>query len=375
MDRRLLTLDEATCRRRTSLKWRQYPEDVLPLWIAEMDVMPAPGVAEELARIARDGDTGYPVNGPYLEALADFYVEHGADVTVERMRPAADVMSGMRAAVGAMTEPGDPVYVTVPVYPPFHAIVCELGRRLVTVPLSPSGRLDAAALDEAFGSEGRGALLLASPHNPTGVVHTADELRAVAEVADRHGVSVACDEVHAPLVLPGASFTPALAVAEAQGWLSVISAAKGWNLAGVKAAGIAGGTAAGDLLAALPAGLGYTTSHLAVRLHRVALEQDRPWLADLVADLDANRSLLADLLREHLPLVRWQPVEATYLAWLDCRELGLGDDPAQHFERHARVALSSGLPFGAGEGWARLNLAASPQIITAAVERMAASLP
>lgn len=374
MDRRLLTLDETTCRRKTSVKWRQYPADVLPLWIAEMDTLPAPGVARELARISRDGDLGYPVPRPYHEAVAEFYAATGAEVDLERVRSVADVMSGMRHVVTAMTSPGDPVYITVPVYPPFHAVVDELGRRLVRVPLGPEGRLDPAALDEAFGRDGRGALMLANPHNPTGVVPTPAELRAVAEVADRHGVGVVCDEVHAPLVLPGVRFTPALSLPETQGWVTVFSAAKGWNLAGVKAAVVIGGTASDEVMAALPGGLEYTTSHVAVRLHTAALHEDRPWLADLVADLDANRTLLADLLRAHLPQVVWQPVEATYLAWLDCRALDLPTDPAAHFRTAARVALSPGIPFGAGEGFARLNFATSPRILTEAVERMAASV-
>ena len=120
MGPRLLTLDETTLRRRTSIKWRQYAPDVLPLWIAEMDVMPSPAVVEELSRIARDGDTGYPVNAAYMEAVAAFYAEHGAAVDPALTRPVADVMTGMRAAMCALTRPGDPVYITVPVYPPFH---------------------------------------------------------------------------------------------------------------------------------------------------------------------------------------------------------------------------------------------------------------
>ena len=375
MDRHVLTLDEATCRRRTSIKWQHHDPDVLPLWIAEMDVLPAPAVAEELQRVARDGDLGYPVPQHYLDAVARWYGQWDPTVDPSRMALATDAMSGVRGAVTALSDPGDPVYITVPVYPPFHSVAAATGRRMVTVPLDDDGRYDVAALDEAFtAAPGRGVLLLANPHNPTGVVPTADELRAVAEVADRHGVRVVSAEVHAPLVLPGASFTPALAVPEAQGWLSVISAAKGWNLAAVKAAGIAAGTAADDLLAALPEDLGYTTSHLAVRLHTVALEQDRSWLVDLVTDLDANRTLLAQLLERHLPSVHWRPVEATYLAWLDLRELDLGDDPAVRLRQDARVALMSGPPFGAGEGHARLNFATSPQILEEVILRIAASL-
>lgn len=374
MQRRLLTLDEAALRRRTSLKWHQYASDVLPLWIAEMDVAPAPAVVDELERIARDGDLGYPVPGPYLETVAARYAEWGARVDPARMRPVTDVMTGMRAGVSAFTRPGDPVYITVPVYPPFHAIVGELGRRLVPVPLDPSGRLDTAALGEAFAAHGAGALLLSNPHNPSGTVPTPRELTEIALLAERHGVGIVSDEVHAPLVLPGATFTPLLSLPEAQRGLSVISAAKGWNLAGLKSAVLVGGEDATAALDALPPGLEFTTSHVAVRVHTAAMEHGRDWLRDLVADLDANRSLLAQLLEDHLPEVTWRPVEATYLAWLDCRALGLGQDPATHFRTAGGVALMSGPPFGAGEGFARINFATSPQILTRSVERMAASL-
>lgn len=374
MERRVLTLDEASLRRRTSIKWQLHGDDVLPLWVAEMDTLPAPAVTDELERITRDGDLGYPVPGPYNDAVIARYAEWGAQISPGRVHPVADVMSGMKAGIAAFTEPGDPVYVTVPVYPPFHAVVAELGRRLVEVPLDEAGRLDAAALDEAFADGGRGALLLANPHNPTGTVPTPEELAEVARAAERHGVGVVSDEVHAHLVLPGARFTPFLSIPEGQRALSVTSAAKGWNLAGVKAAVIMGGADADAALAALPDGLAYTTSHVAVRLHTAALVHGRGWLDDLVHDLDANRSLLTDLLVEHLPEVSWRPVEGTYLAWLDCRRLGLGDDPARHFLRQGRVALNSGLPFGRGEGFVRLNFATSPQILTEAVQRMASSL-
>lgn len=374
MERRVLTLDEAALRRRTSIKWRLHDPDVLPLWIAEMDVAPAPAVADELARIARDGDLGYPVTRPYTEAVAALYAEWGTQVEISLARPVADVMAGVRAGLTALTGPDDPVYITVPVYPPFHAAVHEVGRRLVPVPLSPAGRLDCAALDAAFAEHGRGALLLSNPHNPTGTVPTREELTQVALAAERRGVRIVSDEIHAPLVLPGATFTPLLSLPEAQSGMTVFSPAKGWNLAGAKSAVIFGGSQAADAVRALPPGLEYTTSHLGVRLHTAALLAGRDWLADLVHDLDANRTLLAQLLAEHLPDVGWLPVEATYLAWLDCARLDLGKDPAAHFRDVARVALTPGPPFGDGEGYARLNFATSPAILTEAIERMAASL-
>src|SRR5690606_10818000 len=127
-----------------------------------------------------------------------------APVETSLARPVADVMAGVRAGLAALTGRDDPVYITVPVYPPFHGAVHEIGRRLVPVPLGPTGRLDADALDLAFAEHGRGALLLSNPHNPTGTVPTRTELTQVALAAERHGVRIVSDEIHAPLVLPGA---------------------------------------------------------------------------------------------------------------------------------------------------------------------------
>lgn len=375
MDRHVLIHDENACRRRTSIKWQHYEPDVLPMWVAEMDVLPAPAVATELHRIVADGDIGYPVARPYFDAVARWYERWSAPADPSRMALVTDTVSGLRAAVTAVTEAGDPVYLTVPVYPPFHSVVGATGRRKVPVALTPEGRLDVPALEEAFAAApGRGALLLANPHNPTGSVPTPEELTALARAAERHGVTVISDEVHAPLVLPGARFTPFASIPEAAGSLTVISPAKGWNLAGLKAAAVVGGPNATAALARIPADLEYTASHVGVRAHIAAMDDGQDWLADLVGDLDANRTLLAELLEEHLPDVSWRPGEATYLAWLDCRALDLGTDPAAHFLAHGRVALNSGLPFGDGQGHVRLNFAASPQVLREGVRRMAAAL-
>lgn len=375
MERHVLTLDEATCRRRTSIKWQHHGRDVLPLWVAEMDVLPAPAIAEELLRVVRDGDLGYPVAAGYLEAVARWYGWWGASVDPSRMALVTDAMSGVKGAILALTEADDPVYITTPVYPPFHSVAAAAGRRLVTVPLGEDGRYDVAGLAEAFAARpGRGVLLLSNPHNPTGAVPTPAELSAVAGTADEHGVQVVSDEVHAPLVLPGAQFTSLVSVPEGAGALSVISPAKGWNLAGLKAAAVVGGPQAGPAVRRVPADLAYTASHVGVRAHIAAMDHGRDWLADLVDDLAANRSLLRSLLDEHLPDVRWRPGESTYLAWLDCRGMGLGDDPAEHFLREGRVALNSGLPFGDGHGHVRLNFAASPEVLTEAVRRLGAAM-
>lgn len=375
MHRHVLIHDESTCRRRTSIKWQHHDRDVLPLWVAEMDAMPAPSVAAELRRIITDGDTGYPVAAHYLESVARWYAGWGVELDTARMTLVADVLTGIQQLILAVTVPGDPVYITVPVYPPFHSLVTNSGRRKVPVPLSPQGRLDIAALEAAFAtSPGRGVVLLSNPHNPTGTVPTRDELTDLATAAERHGVTVISDEVHAPLVLPGAQFTPFASVPEGAAALTVTSPAKGWNLAGLKAAAVIGGPDAAKTVRKLPALLSYGGSHVGVRAHVAAMDHGEEWLADVVSDLTANRSLLGELLAHHLPEVGWRRGEATYLAWLDCRELGLGDDPAAHFLRHGRVALNSGLPFGDGHGHVRLNFAASPDVLEEAVRRMATAL-
>ncbi|MFF7214629.1 MalY/PatB family protein [Streptomyces sp. NPDC008238] len=373
---RSLTLDQL--RRRTSMKWRTHPEDVLPLWVAEMDVPLAGPVARALTEAVAAGDTGYPVGTAYAEALADFARERwGWDgLAVERASIVPDVMLGVVEMLRLVTGPGDPVIVNCPVYPPFYQFVAHMDRQVVEAPLGPGLRLDLAALEAAFarstGGGRRAAYLLCSPHNPTGTVHTAGELAAVAALAGSYGVRVVVDEIHAPLVTAEAVFVPYLSVPGGEDGLSLMSASKAWNLAGLKAALALAGPAAADDLARMPEEVGHGPSHLGVIAHTVALREGGPWLDALLDDLAGNRRLLAGLLAEHLPAVGYAPAPGTYLAWLDCRELGLGDDPAAAFLDRGRVALSAGPAFGTGgDGHARLNLATTPEVLTEAVRRMA----
>lgn len=374
-----LTLDRL--RRRTSMKWRTYPEDVLPLWVAEMDVPLAEPVVRAVTEAMELGDTGYPVGSAYAEALAVFAGKRwGWDgLAVEHTAIVPDVMLGVVEMLKLVTGHGDAVVVNPPVYPPFHDFVRHADREPVQAPLGSDGRIDLDVLEDSFRrvttGRRRAAYLLCSPHNPTGTVHTADELTAVAALAERYGVRVVADEIHAPLVLGKTRFVPYLSVPGGERGLSLMSASKAWNLPGLKAALAVAGADAADDLARMPEEAGHGASHVGVLAHTAALHDGTPWLDSLLAGLDTNRRLLAGLLAEHLPAVRYRPGDATYLAWLDCRALGLGGDPAEGFLRHGRVALNSGLPFGTGgAGHARLNLAASPEVIAEAVRRMAGAV-
>ncbi|WP_424858394.1 MalY/PatB family protein [Streptomyces sp. SAI-170] len=369
-------------RRRTSMKWRTYPEDVLPLWVAEMDVPLAEPVARAITDAVALGDTGYPAGTAYAEALARFArARWGWDgLAVERTAIVPDVMLGIVEMIKLLSGPGDPVVVNCPVYPPFYQFMGSMGRPVVEAPLDPHGRIDLTALEDAFRRASRGTgrpvYLLCSPHNPTGTVHTAAELTEVARLARTHGVRVVADEIHAPIVASGVSFVPYQSVPGGQDGISLMSASKAWNLAGLKAAlAVAGPEAAGDL-ARLPEEVSHGPSHLGIIAHTAALDEGGNWLDAVLSGLDDNRRLLAGLLAEHLPAVRHSPAQGTYLAWLDCRGLGLGDDPAAVFLDRGRVALNSGTPFGTGgTGFVRMNLATSPDLITEAVRRMTAALP
>lgn len=363
------------------MKWRAYPDDVLPLWVAEMDVMPAEPVVRALTEALALGDTGYPAGTGYAEALAGFAEKRwGWDgLAVERTAIVPDVMLGVVEMLKLVTGPGDPVVVNSPVYPPFYQFVGHMDRQVIEAPLGADLRIDLDTLEETFRrvTEGnrRAAFLLCSPHNPTGTVHTADELAAVAALAERYGIRVVVDEIHAPLTAGGVAFVPYLSVRGGGYGLSLMSASKAWNLAGLKAAlAIAGPESAADL-ARMPEEVSHGPSHLGIIAHSAALRDGTDWLDALLAGLDDNRRLLAGLLAEHLPAIAHRPAEATYLAWLDCRALGLGDDPAEIFLHRGRVALNSGIRFGTGgAGHVRLNLATSPELITEGVRRMAAAL-
>ena len=379
---------------RTSMKWRAHPADVLPLWVAEMDVNLPPTVAEALRIAIDNGDTGYPCGTALAEAIGQFASQRWQwhDLMVDRTTIVPDVMQGIVEVLRLVTDRGDAVIVNPPVYAPFYAFVSHDGRRVIESPLGADGRIDLAALEEAFGDAraggGKVAYLLCNPHNPTGSVHTIDELRAVAELARRFGVRVVSDEIHAPVILSGSRFTPYLTVAGAENAFALTSASKAWNLSGLKAAlAIAGPEAVADLRR-MPEEVSHGPSHLGVLAHAEAFRTGGDWLDLLLTGLDENRTLLGNLIAEHLPSVKYQWPQGTYLAWLDCRELGLDEDvadglavvadlscPARWFLDHARVALSSGHVFGSGgSGHVRLNFATSRALLTEAVSRMGRAL-
>ena len=370
----IFDVDPAILRRRTSIKWSRFEPDVLPMFVAEMDVQPAPAVVERLQRAIADGDLGYPELPFYQESFARF-AEWMWDWRPEAatINLSGDVMQGVRELTVAVTEPGAGVVINPPVYPPFHSVVRSTGRKLVAVPMTEEGRLDLPALAEAFATARPKAMLLCSPHNPTGVVHTRQELTELGLLAAEHDVVVISDEIHAPLA--GAGHVPFSAVPGAERSFVVTSASKSWNLAALKAGLLIPGAEGRDVLAALPGYVSDAASHLAVLAHSAALDGGRDWLQEATAAIADNKEHLKAELERLLPEVTYEPTEGTYLAWLDCSRLGL-DHPGRRFHQVGRVRFNFGEDFAAGaEQFVRMNLATSKTLITEGVTRMAASVP
>ncbi|MFT4110788.1 MalY/PatB family protein [Propionicimonas sp.] len=372
----ILSVPEAELRSRTSLKWHTYDPDVLPMWVAEMDTELHPAVREVLLGAIERSDTGYPYGTAYAEAFAAMAgARWNWDLDVPgQVRRAGDVMNSVLAALDATTSPGDAIVINPPVYPPFQQVVSGYRRHICEAPLTAAGRLDLGALEAAFaGPDHPRAYLLCSPHNPTGAVHTADELAAVMALAAQHGVQVITDEIHACLVDPGTPFVPLLTVPGGEAAISVTSAGKAWNLAGFKAGLIVAGAAATKVLAALPPLAQQSTGHLANLAHTAALTRAQGWIDEIVVEIAANKQLLASELSARLPEVAYTPSAGTYLAWVDCSALGL-PDPSRHFATVGRVAFSPGVNFARShKQWVRVNLACSPELVVEGVRRMAAS--
>lgn len=371
---------EEVLRRRRSAKWARYGADVLPAWVAEMDFPVAEPVRAALAGALAVDDLGYANPGDLGEVFARWAdARWGWKVEARDVFVVPDVVTGLGLLLQVVTAPGDGVVIEPPVYAPFAMTTRELGRVVVEAPLRNEGgrwSLDLEAIERAYRA-GAKAHVLCSPHNPTGIVHAREDLAAIAELATKHGVVVLSDEIHAPLTLPGATHVPFPTVSEAARRCSIVltSASKTWNLAGLKAAQLVASSEEGRaILAKLPPDTPYHAGHFGVLAARVAFTEGEPWRAQALAMLARNRALLGELLAEHLPEVRWTPMEASYLAWLDCRAMGLGEDPAKAFLARGKVALSSGPSFGTGgAGYARLNIATTATLLEEAVRRMAAS--
>ena len=370
-------LTDSQLRARRCVKWDVAEPDVLPAWVAEMDYALCPQITEALERAVRDGVAGYPapdhVNG-LPESLAQFAAQAwGWQVDPARALTVGDVMAGIRLVLETLCD-NAPVVVPTPAYMPFLDVAQLTGRAMVAVPLDADAdvaALDLEAIDAALAAGAR-TVLLCQPHNPWGRCFTGAELEGLRDVVLRHGARVISDEIHAPLVLPGAAHVPYQSIeGTAEHAVTVLSASKAWNIPGLKCAQVVSGTAAdAKALASVPPVANHGTSPLGIVANVAAYRDGGDWLAALLERLEAQRSLLTRLVADHLPAARMRPLEATYLAWIDARAYGF-ESPASVALRRGRVMVNEGTTFGpGGEGHARINIATSAERLTEVVRRL-----
>ena len=367
---------------RSGGKWQKHGPGMLNAWVADMDFDPAPVILARLRAMLDGGDLGYP----------DWSQGNGMDALfAERMRtrfgwspdPARcvqfdDVVQGLQVVLRYATSAGDGVAYHVPSYPPFHSSFesAALEEHRLAAHLTPEGwwwRPDDLLRAVRAGAR---VLLLCNPHNPTGRCFTAAELSEMAQVACDHDLLVISDEIHADLVYHPNRHIPIASLGSdiAARTVTLTAASKAFNLAGLRwAIAHVGVEELAERLQSQPNHLFGTPNIMGVEAARSAWTEADDWLTAVLARLDANRAVVGHLLAEHLPGVAYHPPEATYLAWLDFRALGLGAEPHEVAAERG-VVLSPGTDFGSlGHGWARLNMATAPNVLEAIVRRLAGS--
>ncbi len=369
-------------RNRKSVKWRQFPSDVLPLPVAEMDFPIAEPAKFALRDMIERSDTGYL--GPFpemFEAFAEFARQRwNWIVDVSQMRIATDVGVGTVEVIRTLINPGDRVMLNSPVYDNMWRWVAEVKATLVDVPLKENNleySLDLDAIELEY-KKGIKVHILCHPHNPVGVIFSKEVLAKLADLAVKYQVKVISDEIHGPLVYEPKTFTPFLAVSDAarEVGIAVTSASKGFNLAGLKCALII--TSSQELkekINSMPISVAFRASLFGAVAATAAFRDSLAWLDGVIAALNENRNLVKRLIDTQLPAIGYRIPDFGYLAWLDLSNLGLGEDPTKLILERGKLAINGGVMYGPKHtSFARLNFGTSPEIITEAFHRIQKSL-
>jgi cystathionine beta-lyase len=371
-------------RARGSFKWTAPGPDGFGAAVAEMDFGAAPAILEALAGLSADVNFGYLP--PFLAdelaaACAEFEQRRfGWEVDPADIHPLPDVIKALEISITHFSRPGSPVILPTPAYMPFLIVPGMLGREIIQVRMRDDGgffTFDLDAIEDAFRAGGH-LLVFCNPYNPLGRVFTEAEMTQLTEVVDRHGGRVFADEIHAPLVYPGTRHIPYASTSEAAAahTLTAVSASKAWNLPGLKCAqAILTNAPDRERWEQMGMFASHGASNPGVVANIAAFRHGQAWLEEVLGYLDDSRRLLADLLSQHLPQVRYRPPDGTYLAWLDCTAMDLPGSPGAVVTDRARITVVDGPAFGAGgEGAFRFNFATPQPILAEMVERLAAAL-
>lgn len=368
---------------RTGSKWRRYPADVIPSWIAEMDFLPPEDLQDAIMRLAGKRDYGYarrplmPAERQVGAAFADRMAERfGWKIEETSTQAVTDLLQGTIAAILAFSEPGEHVAVHTPCYGPFREAIEESGRRMVDVPMLETAAGFVPDMDALRNAPADTRLLiLCNPQNPTGRVFTRAELEEIASIAVDRDMIVFSDEVHADFVYGGRTHIPIASLSQevAARTITANSPGKSFNIAGLRCGVMHFGTPAlrDRFFARVPRLLLGRPSVVSIDAAVAAWTVCQPWLDRIMALLDRNRRLVVDTIAERMPKLKLYMPEASFLAWIDCRALGWDRPAASVFLEDAGIAFSSGESFCARhDGFVRLNFGASEEVLRDKLARM-----
>jgi cystathionine beta-lyase len=377
-----------------SIKWTKYPEDVLPLWVADMDFQTPEPILDALRTTLEHGILGYETPSQFLLATVAARMEklYGWHLDPDMVVTVPGIVSGFNAAARAVCAPGEGVLMQPPVYFPFLKVHGNQGLNRQFAPLVQvtDGRIvryeiDFDGFEAAIGSEGArtGMFLFCNPHNPTGNAFSKDDLSHLAEICLRNDVVICSDEIHSELLLDGSQHTPIATLSPeiAERTITLVAPSKTFNTAGLFCGFAIIPNA--ELRERYQKATEELTFH-ANSLGQVAAGEAfsgscDDWLTVVRAYLTGNRDFVVDFFQEKLPDIHTTVPEATYLIWLDCNLLlesrQITENPHEFFLNDAKVALNDGAEFGpGGEGFVRLNFACSQNLLEEALRRMKESL-
>lgn len=374
--------DKFVERRETdSMKWRIYPKDVLPLWVADTDFEVEPKIIEAIQERLKHPVFGYAVVNPELVDTFKSRMDDRYSWSINRdaIVPVPGIVPGFNFALKAFVKPGESVLIQTPAYPPFFSSPAVNGLNLVTNKLVYNAETERYEIDfedfeKRIKSENVRAFILCNPQNPTGRVFTPDELRRMGEICIANDVLIISDEIHAEILFSGQRHTPIASLSHeiAKRTVTFMAPSKTFNIPGL-ACSVAIienpelREAYWKILWSFSSGVSLLSQVGGMAAYKYGGE----WLRQLNEYLEGNRDFLYDSIRREIPEVRQTKIEATFLAWLDFSNTKIADKPQQFFLENAKVALNDGKTFGSGYGsFVRLNFGTSRARLSQALEQI-----
>lgn len=376
--------DEIIPRRETeSIKWNRYGKEILPFWVADMDFRSPQPVIDALEARVKHGVFGYPSENLALketiqERLRYLYQWH---IALEEIVFLPGVVNGFNLVIHALTQPGQQVLMQPPVYHPFLSAPQNAGAHRKDAPLQMDLKrryqIDFDQFEDVIDSN-TSMFLLCNPHNPVGRVFTENELSSMADICLKKDIYICSDEIHADIVYPGYRHLPIASLSPeiAQKTITLMAPSKTYNIAGLGFSfAVAQNSELRNKLKQARVGIVPEVNLLGYTAALAAYQHGDEWLSQLLIYLEGNFQALVNNLQENIPVIKITPIEGTYLAWLDCRDLELEKSPYEFFLQNAGVAFNDGKIFGpGGEGFVRFNFGCPRSLMIEGLERMKQAL-